>query len=49
MNKEQELKEELGKLEKCCDWNGFDMEKTPAYKDIIKQLKQIKSKEVLGE
>ena len=34
----KEIEKELEQLEKCCDWNGFNMKTTPAYKSLTKEL-----------
>ena len=34
----KDLREELEKLKKCCEWNGWNYKTTPAYKDIKKRM-----------
>jgi len=33
-----EIKKVIKQLEKCCNWNGWDMKTTPAYKRLSKEL-----------
>lgn len=36
------------KLKECCDWNGFDFIKTPAYKGMKKCLiKEVRKMEIM--
>lgn len=38
MREIKKIQEELEELEKCCDWNGYNMKATPVYKTLSKEL-----------
>ena len=39
---EKEVRKEIEKLRKCCEWNGWNMKSTPAYKSLNKKLNKLK-------